>query len=266
MGLSDSFKSEGSSFLRKLLFHLNDHAPAFQTSGAPLSKWLWLWVPVIFYVVVLASNWFDPVIQKWVIRHELGLGENLTTLWFLGAAFVGILLYRQRAAFAGHWLRPLFLVFAGVAVFVAGEEASWGQHFFGWGTPEWVVDLNKQNETNLHNMAERVLDQKPRAIISIVILLFGVIMPWLYRKGKFASLRSYPIVAWLMPTPQMIPVALLTFLPRLPDRIQANLDISLGPLFNLPTRYYQEIQEFYIGLFFFLYALTLYLRLKNRPL
>jgi hypothetical protein len=33
-----------------------------------------------------------------------------------------------------------------------GEEISWGQRIFGWGTPEFLGELNAQNETNLHNL------------------------------------------------------------------------------------------------------------------
>ena len=247
----------------RLLAWLEQSCPAFSKMTGKPPAWLWLWVPVVFYVLVVGSLLVSDEFHFWVVNDERGLGENLTTLFFLAAGITAFLIFRARRVFADHPLKWTFPVIAVVAIFVAGEEASWGQHFFGWGTPDWMVELNKQDETNLHNMAERALDQKPRAIISILIFLCGVVAPLLYRKGKLSFLKTYPVLNWLMPTTVMIPTALLTFLPRLPDRIQANIDVSLGPLFNMPTRHYQEIQEFYIGLFIFLYLLTLLLRLRR---
>ena len=249
-----------SEFVRRFLAF---KAPAFSKLEADIPSWLWFWVPVLFYLCVLGSLLISDAVHFWVVNDERGLGENLTAFWFLGAGVVGFLIFRMRTQFQGHPLQWAFLVIALVGVFVAGEETSWGQHFFGWGTPDWVADLNKQDETNLHNMAERVLDQKPRAIVSLLILLAGVVVPLLNRAGKLGFLESYPVLRWLTPTTQLIPTAILTFFPRLPDRLQANVDISLGPLFNMPTRHYQEIQEFYIGLFIFLYLLTLFLRLRR---
>ena len=249
--------------MNRFLGMLETDAPAFSKMDGRPPSWLWLWLPVAFYILVIGSLLVSDEFHFWVVNDERGLGENLTTLFFLGSALSAFLIFRRRAAFAHHPLKWTFPVIAVVAIFVAGEEASWGQHFFGWGTPDWMVELNKQDETNFHNMAERALDQKPRAIISILIFLGGVVGPLLHKKDKLTFLKSYPVLNWLMPTTALIPAALLTFIPRLPDRIQANIDVSLGPMFNMPTRHYQEIQEFYIGLFIFLYLLTLLLRLRR---
>ena len=34
------------------------------------------------------------------------------------------------------WLYPWVGIAALACLYIAGEEASWGQHYFGWGTPE----------------------------------------------------------------------------------------------------------------------------------
>ena len=237
---------------------------AFQGAPGIVPLWLWLVVPILFYFAVVISLGIDEALHFWVVNDERGLGENLTTFWFLGVAVLSFLIFRERELFEGHWLRWCFALMSVVAFFVAGEEASWGQHFFGWGTPDWVADLNKQNETNLHNMAQKLLDQKPRAIVSIVIFLGGVVMPLLYKKNKLAFVDGYPMIKWLMPTPQLIPAALFAFLPRLPDRIQRNFDVSLGQMFDMPTRHFQEVQEFYIGLFIFLYVFALRRSLQSQ--
>jgi hypothetical protein len=46
----------------------------------------------------------------------------------------------------------LYILLGLAAFFVAGEEISWGQRIFGWGTPETLDAINHQGETNVHNI------------------------------------------------------------------------------------------------------------------
>lgn len=55
--------------------------------------------------------------------------------------------------------RILFLGLAIASFFVAGEELSWGQWIFHWGTPDMLTEINRQQETNLHNIVNpRIYD------------------------------------------------------------------------------------------------------------
>lgn len=50
-------------------------------------------------------------------------------------------------------LRRLSYVLLALLFFVAfGEELSWGQHYFGFDTPEAIGKINQQEELNLHNL------------------------------------------------------------------------------------------------------------------
>jgi hypothetical protein len=49
----------------------------------------------------------------------------------------------------GVWI---LLASSGVLFFLGGEEISWGQRLFGWGTPAALSRANAQDETNLHNL------------------------------------------------------------------------------------------------------------------
>src|SRR3546814_9825984 len=70
-------------------------------------------------------------------------------------------------------------------------EASWGQHYAGWLTPENWQALNDQGETNLHNTSSW-LDQKPRTLLEIGVIVGGILIPMLalrrpaLREGRFA--------------------------------------------------------------------------------
>lgn len=79
------------------------------------------------------------------LASEDGLFEYLTAACFLTmAVFMAKLFLHTR----NYFFVALTLVF-----FVGfGEEISWGQRIFGWGTPESIAQKNIQGETNLHNL------------------------------------------------------------------------------------------------------------------
>ncbi|MFC2333292.1 MAG: hypothetical protein ACFNL6_00280 [Candidatus Nanoperiomorbus sp.] len=81
-----------------------------------------------------------------------------------------------------------------------GEELSWGQRIFGWGTPSFLAEINSQSEINLHNINTQLAQN---------ILYFG---GWLlligfafWRESLTKLLRKYPkarldfLVDWLPP-------------------------------------------------------------------
>ena len=61
-------------------------------------------------------------------------------------------------------------------LYIAGEEMSWGQHFFHWSTPEYWAEVNRQEETNLHN-TYAIFEKWPRAILELGILIGGILIP-----------------------------------------------------------------------------------------
>jgi hypothetical protein len=40
------------------------------------------------------------------------------------------------------------------------EEISWGQRIFDFGTLDWAIKINSQNETNVHNICNRIFNTK----------------------------------------------------------------------------------------------------------
>ena len=76
--------------------------------------------------------------------------EPLTAALYAGS---GLTLFLAAAAARRGWLRWFYLLVGLGALFVAGEEVSWGQHIFGFATPEFLLLANDHQETNLHNTA-----------------------------------------------------------------------------------------------------------------
>lgn len=73
------------------------------------------------------------------------------------------------------------LIGAGVLFFWAsGEEISWGQHMLGTTTPEWLAEINGQQETNIHNINKKFFDRW----LERFIFLLAVTSAVLHFRGK----------------------------------------------------------------------------------
>lgn len=84
--------------------------------------------------------------------------------------------------------------------FGAGEEISWGQRIFGWETSEAMKEINRQDETNLHNIeigGVALTKHLFGPVLTIVILLYLVALPLLYRRAawvqKMADTLAIPV-------------------------------------------------------------------------
>lgn len=140
------------------------------------------------------------------------------------------------------------------SLYVCGEEISWGQHIFDWKTPETWSVVNDQNETNLHNISAW-LDQKPRAILEIGVIVGGIIIPLL---GKFRPAALPKRFAAFYPSLFLLPTALFAE----GFKFAQTWCDSFGGC-NPFTRV-SEVQELFFFLFVFLYLLEIAQRVLPR--
>ena len=133
--------------------------------------------------------------------------------------------------------------------YISGEEVSWGQHFLNWDTPSYWAAVNDQQETNLHNTTAW-LDQKPRLILMIGIILGGIVFP-LLQKFKPGLLPSRYAVIY--PPMSLMVVSLLVIGPYTLDKI-ADVFARVS-----------EVQELYMYYFILLYMLVLRRRIMALP-
>ena len=213
----------------------------------PLWKILWLWLPLTFFVFLAAlSVTINPQYYAHIVE-ENGL---LEILQFLAAAAGFLIALSILRTLDFKTQRLLFIWVATGALgclFVAGEEISWGQQFFQWTTPDFWLGINDQQETNLHNTSSW-LDQKPRMLLEIGVIVGGIILPLL---AHFAPLR---IPAWLTviaPPREMAVCAILFAIVKICDKTG---DI-LG---YIPFGRTSEITELFVYYFIavYLYWLT----------
>jgi len=182
-----------------------------------------------------------------------GLVENLTVFTLIPGIVMGLYAFiRYRTQIRPWWAAYWLLIWILACIYFAGEEASWGQWYFGWETPETYSQINDQNETNLHNTSTW-LDQKPRALVEIWIFVTGFILPLAsyFRDSKTSSSRFY----WIHPLPILFSSAAFFTLVRMSEWIKfQNIDTLFGS---------SEFREFTIALFLTLFLLSYFARLSK---
>ena len=108
----------------------------------------------ILFFTVLAL--FEPATYRALTLEDSWM-EYLTAFWFLAA---GATLFLAAGLGGGSKFARGMYILAGIGlVFVAGEEISWGQRIIGFATPDYLLDINIQNEFNFHNIRTKYTDQ-----------------------------------------------------------------------------------------------------------
>lgn len=221
-----------------------------------INKLVWLILPIIVagmpYIVRFVSLDTDGYMYG-----EKGLIENLTVI-FLFVAIIAAVLFlisnNTNFKLLGIWM----WIFLLGAIYYAGEELSWGQHYFGWGTPEQWTEFNDQQETNLHNTSA-IFDQIPRTLLSIAALIGGVLIP-VFRKFKNHVPSKESFYDWLLPTYVCLPAALLSLLVSWHEKVYEFLDIHIPAVLDIRAG---ETKECLLALFMMMYALSIWYRNRN---
>jgi len=229
--------------------------PAPQDTTASLPALVWLWLPVALPALAYALRALDPALERRVFEGELGFVELATFTVLLPGAWFGVYAWRLGHRLPGRALRVWVLMVALGCVYFAGEEVSWGQHLFGWSTPEPVAAINRQGETNIHNIAS-LFNHRPRHLLELWV--FVSVIVWL--SGRLANAPAGGAAGWFWPGRLCMPAALMATVVRVPDRLSKYDLVTLSPLFELEFR---EWQELYLGAFLCLYLLAIHRRLAH---
>jgi hypothetical protein len=221
-----------------------------------LANWFWLWLiplPLVAQLIVRAIS-KDFAVEYF--SGEGGIIENFTVIVLIPAILIAVYIVLNRSKLPDTRLAIWYGLLGLACLYFAGEEASWGQHWFGWQTPEMMGELNDQGETNLHNMSSW-LDQKPRLLVEISALIGGVILPILRRRKGIVYLPgTWQYYFW--PTWVCLPVCLIVGLIKIPDRVIGAANIPYP--FNLNV---SETQELFVALAFLVYLLSVAVRLRS---
>lgn len=212
-------------------------------------KFFWLWLPILGVFAQICVELFVPQANKAAFHSETGPHENLQALiTFLGALLALRMLMmpqvRQRT-FVFLWVLIAFLG----CVYITGEEVSWGQHIMNWSTPEYWAQINDQGETNFHNTSSW-LDQKPRLLLEIGVLIGGIIIPAL-RYFKMSLPQRFALI---YPDSRLFVTSIIALGITITDKIDDALkDVEI-------LHRASEVEEVY--LFYFVLMYLVYLRQK----
>jgi len=213
-----------------------------------IPKFWWLWVPVLFFAFQLIIEFTLNGQTLSALHSENGPHESLQfILLTLGFCLSVNIIFKMDAAQRKSPLMGWIILAALGCFYVAGEEISWGQHIIDWATPEFWNALNDQGETNLHNTTSW-LDQKPRLIMEIGVIIGGLIIPFL--KWKKPSLVPARFETIYPPAILAVTAAFATGVKIIEKTGEALLD---DPLFARAS----EVQELYFFYFVLLYLLCL---------
>ncbi len=134
----------------------------------------WFWAPLALAALTAIANTLLGKDARNILYTENGVLETLQAfIAFSGTAVAALCLRHCKD-------RPWLIAWCGLAMlaclYIGLEEISYGQHLFGWQTPEDWSAINDQNETNLHNTSSW-LDQKPR----LILYIGGILIPGVRR-------------------------------------------------------------------------------------
>lgn len=169
-----------------------------------------LWSSLCGLVLVLLYLMHSQLgLRMHLLFKKEGLLENLTFILYLLSAVacaIAALRTHRNPVVDHHRLVALFYLACAVAfILVAGEEVSWGQRVLGIKTPEALVALNYQQETNVHNLLTKsMLDAMTKGVA--LVFLVGLIVMWV-----LVGVLRMPALHFLIPHPSLAGLALITF-------------------------------------------------------
>jgi hypothetical protein len=158
--------------------------------------------------VVFVAPWIGAVLVAATVVHRplffWILAEDHPVEWaqfflYAAAAVVAALCVRPLWANGHRFFAVCVVGLAVFLVFTAGEEISWGQRIFGFGTPSDLGAVNHQDEFNLHDIRKGFDVQTLFSYIQLGAGLVGGVLPWLTRvqppriRNEFWRLASPPL-------------------------------------------------------------------------
>lgn len=209
--------------LKKLL-HQGAQAWGF-SPGALLAIWL---IPVAIILGGVATALLGKEAYKWYTSEDQ-FCEIMQVVFYLTAFILNILVISKLWISGEKLLASLYgFVLLGL-FFMLGEEVSWGQRIFGWETSEKLREINKQEETNIHNIEGVGAAFK---WLQMVIGAYGTFLPLflLWFRGSEKMKRFF---SFIIPHFTLIPF----FAPLFFWRFYRNV-------FPEPKRFYFVVSEF----------------------
>jgi hypothetical protein len=198
------------------------------------SRRLPAWLLIATAVLALALFPWPRVARQWLSGEE-GLVELATVAFALWGAWVATRITLDRNRLPHPTMALWFAVFVLGLLLWAAEEASWGQSWFHWETPPAYAAINRQGETNLHNLSS-LSEELPKTLLLAAALVGGIFWPiWASVKNRGPYLGT-GWFSWLWPTTLIWPAAAVTWVMRIAERVLVNTNLEDAFVLGLPLR------------------------------
>ncbi len=218
--------SHGGSLKDKFNLLLDDSAKAWNTSRSMII-FLWL-LPILFCLAGVVAALMGKSAYK-AFTTEDGIAENIQVVMFVVAFVFSFNVMQNTVRRGQYFFAALYGILCVGLFFIIGEEISWGQRLLGWDTPQHIKAINKQDETNIHNIY--VVGETIKWL-HLVFAAFGTFMPLLVM--RLERLQRYrKQLAMLVPHYSMIPFFFIPLLWRL-----------FRNLVPVPKRFYFVVSEY----------------------
>jgi len=216
--------------------------------------WWWLWVPILCGALVLLAGGFAPrLYSDWIIPEGFGILEFSQFLMMMAAFVIAVRLLFHPFVRERPFVLAVTIIAALSSFYIAGEEMSWGQHFFHWNTPEYWTKINLEGETNLHK-AYNIFDKAPRVTLELAVLIGGLLIPL---AAAFKPQIRASRLSLFFPPSALVPIAVCALIFKFLDELRAK---EAFRAFERPS----EGIEFY--LYFFILAFLIVFERRIREL
>ena len=222
-----------------------------------LPNCLWFCLPVLVALFPYVMRIINTDTDQYVFG-ELGIIENYTFIILFIAIVIGVLAIAKMKVLNYTFFKYWLILLVVGCVYYAGEEISWGQHWFGWGTPDAWMGVNDQGETNLHNTSA-LLDQVPRMLLTIAAVVGGIFIP-VYMKIRGIQLSIDSFFYWLWPTYVNVPTCFLAIAVSLHEKVYKLFGTTVPDVLDIRAG---ETKECLLAMFLFMYIASFYKRIKQ---
>ncbi len=232
--------------------------PSIVSIGFPIGS-------LLFCTVIAMID--TAVYERYISMHESGYLEYSTVIFLFPAVIAAIWIFFHREYLPARWLGGWALLLGLGSLYFLGEEVSWGQHIFGWATPDWWTAVNDQGETNIHNTSG-LFDQTPRFFLTCgtIVAIFAPLLLWKRRKQWNPSTSWQE---WFWPTMACIPAAVIAALVGIPQKFyrfygeekEEHIWAWFDSLFLRGN--HSELKEHFLALFIFVYVGSFFYRYRQ---
>jgi hypothetical protein len=183
-------------------------------------------------------------VYKWLTMED-GFAEDMQVLFYFLAFVLCVIVTRKIWQSNDRVVTVLYLGLCLGLFFLIGEELNWGQRIFGWQTASSFAAINKQEETNLHNIYGVGTTFK---WIQLLVGTYGTVLPLVVLRWKVPE-RFQNLVSMVVPPYTLVPFFMFIFI----WRIYRNF-FEEPQAFYFAIAEYNEVMELIlaIGLFLFM--------------